>query len=60
MRRNVPSVDGARTPANATSLGQIDVLADQALQPGPLGQLQDRRQPGARPQVRVIEAAVKP
>ena len=40
---------------DATSGTQLDVLADQALQPGPLGQLQHRRQPGARHQVRVIE-----
>ena len=38
-----------------TGLAQLDVLVNQALQPSPLGQLQHRRQPGARHQVRVIK-----
>ena len=40
---------------DATRHTQADVFLDKLLQPGPLGQLQHRRQAGARRQVRVIE-----
>jgi hypothetical protein len=39
---------------DATSPAQVNVLLDELLEPGPLGQLQDRRQAGARHEVRVI------
>jgi len=38
-----------------TGLAQSHLLADQALQPSPFGQVQDRCEPGARHEVRVIE-----
>jgi len=40
---------------DATGLASPDVLADRALQACPCGQPQDRRQVGARHEVRVVE-----
>ena len=40
---------------DATGLVQSDLLADQKVQAGPLGQLHHRREPGARHEVRVVE-----
>jgi len=40
---------------DAAGPAQPHVLGDEALQTGPFGQLQERRQAGARHQVRVIE-----
>jgi len=44
----------------APRLVDPDVIGDELLKPGPLGQLQHGRQPGARHEVRIVDRGREP